>query len=92
MIGKIASKIYWLKNDINLPSIVEIENSNRFTYKFIDDICKDITYDLAISFLEPHYIVANKVKAKRKIAWMHTDYSSIDLDVKEGYKVLFLFV
>ena len=53
----------------------------------IDDISKDITYDLAISFLEPHYIVANKVKAKRKIAWMHTDYSSIDLDVKEGYKV-----
>ena len=87
LIGKIASKIYRLKNDINKTSIVEIENSNRFTYKFIDDISKDITYDLAISFLEPHYIVANKVKAKRKIAWMHTDYSSIDLDVKEGYKV-----
>lgn len=34
-------------------------------------------YDLAISFLTPHYIVRDKVRAKRKIAWIHTDYSTI---------------
>ena len=27
-------------------------------------------YDLAISFLQPHNIVLNKVKAKKKIAWI----------------------
>lgn len=37
-------------------------------------------YDLAISFLTPHNIVAEKVKAKKKVAWIHTDYSKIDVD------------
>ena len=39
-------------------------------------------YDLAISFLQPHNIVLNKVKAKRKIAWIHTDYSSVHVNTK----------
>ena len=37
-------------------------------------------YDLAISFLTPHNIVADKVFAKKKAAWIHTDYSKIDVD------------
>ncbi len=37
-------------------------------------------YDLAISFLTPHNIVADKVLAKKKAAWIHTDYSKIDVD------------
>ena len=39
-------------------------------------------YDLAISFLHPHSIVLNKVKAKKKIAWIHTDYSAIHVNAK----------
>lgn len=41
------------------------------------------TYDLAISFLTPHRIVLEKVKAKKKIAWIHTDYSTIQVDVQK---------
>ncbi len=37
-------------------------------------------YDLAISFLTPHNIVDDKVRAKKKAAWIHTDYSKIDVD------------
>lgn len=37
-------------------------------------------YDLAISFLHPHNIVLNKVKAEKKIAWIHTDYSTIHVN------------
>lgn len=37
-------------------------------------------YDLAISFLQPHNIVLNKVKAKKKICWIHTDYSTIHIN------------
>ena len=36
-------------------------------------------YDLAISFLNPHNIVRDKVKAKKKICWIHTDYTNIDI-------------
>lgn len=42
-------------------------------------------YDLAVSFLTPHRIVRDKVLARRKIAWIHTDYSSIGINVeREG--------
>ena len=37
-------------------------------------------YDLAISFLTPHNIVLEKVQAKKKLAWIHTDYSRIDVN------------
>lgn len=37
---------------------------------------------LAISFLTPHYYVAEKIDAKVKLAWIHTDYSNYLLDVK----------
>jgi glycosyltransferase involved in cell wall biosynthesis len=39
-------------------------------------------YDLAISFLTPHKIVLDKVRAKKKVAWIHTDYSSLPIDKK----------
>jgi len=39
-------------------------------------------YDLAISFLTPHNIVKDKVKAKKKIAWIHTDYATVSVDTK----------
>jgi glycosyltransferase involved in cell wall biosynthesis len=35
-------------------------------------------YDVAISYLWPHYFVAEKVQAERKIAWIHTDYSTVE--------------
>lgn len=44
-------------------------------------------YDLAISFLTPHNIVRDKVRAKKKIAWIHTDYSYIDVDVNKELPV-----
>lgn len=37
-------------------------------------------YDLAISFLTPHNIVLNKVDGARKLAWIHTDYTRIDVN------------
>lgn len=39
-------------------------------------------YDLAVSFLNPHNIVRDKVKAKKKICWIHTDYTRIDVNVE----------
>jgi glycosyltransferase involved in cell wall biosynthesis len=44
-------------------------------------------YDLAISFLNPHNYVIDKVKAKKKICWIHTDYTSIDINVEQELPV-----
>src|SRR5690625_1010473 len=35
-------------------------------------------YDVAISYLWPHYFVAEKVEATTKIAWIHTDFSTVE--------------
>ena len=35
-------------------------------------------YDLAISFIDPHYIIGKRVSARVKMAWFHTDASRID--------------
>ncbi len=37
-------------------------------------------YDLAISFLNPHNFVLDHVKAKKKVCWIHTDYTHIDVN------------
>lgn len=58
---------------------------------FLPSLKKYGKYDLAISFLTPHNIVLKKVNAKKKIAWIHTDYSyiqvntAIELPVWSGY-------
>ena len=41
----------------------------------------------AISFLTPHYIVRDKVKAKKKIAWIHTDYSTVVVNAQRELSV-----
>jgi len=44
-------------------------------------------YDLAISYILPHQIVLDKVRAKKKICWLHTDYTKIGIDPVEELKV-----
>jgi len=65
-----------------------VDNGAVFGYVF-DSVTPELPsldylgeYDLAISFLTPHSIVAEKVKAKKKAAWIHTDYSKIDVDAE----------
>ena len=67
LVGKIAAKHYAHKNNV-ASSDIQIEYSHKYTYRWMPMIQADQEYDLAISFLTPHYIVANKVKAKKKIA------------------------
>ncbi len=48
--------------------------------RWLPPISSTVEYDLAVSFLTPHDIVLEKVRAKKKVAWIHTDYSQIDVD------------
>ena len=42
---------------------------------------------LAISFLQPHNIVLNKVMAKKRVAWIHTDYSAVHINTDKELPV-----
>ena len=44
-------------------------------------------YDVAISYLWPHYFVAEKVDAEIKIAWIHTDFSTVETDIELDVKM-----
>ena len=59
---------------------VALEYSHKYTKRFMPPIASDVEYDFAISFLTPHYFVAEKVRAKKKIAWIHIDYSYVQID------------
>ena len=50
---------------------------------FLPSLRKYGEYDLAISYLTPHHIVLQKVNAKKKVAWIHTDYSRIGVNAKK---------
>ncbi len=52
----------------------------RTTTKILPNLYHLGTYDVAISFLRPHHFVRDKVIAKRKLAWIHTDYSCIAIN------------
>ncbi|PGT96254.1 MULTISPECIES: glycosyltransferase [Bacillus] len=57
----------------------------KFILPFLPKL--DREYDMAISYLWPHYFIAHKIKAKKKVAWIHTDYSTIELDIKIDIKM-----
>lgn len=47
----------------------------------------EVEYDLAISFLHPFHILKEKVRAKKKIGWIHTDFGLFDTDIESELKI-----
>lgn len=62
-------------------SAVALEYSHKYIKRYMPKINPTVEYDLAISFLTPHYFVAEKVRAKKKIAWIHTDYKKVQINI-----------
>ena len=52
----------------------------KYTTPLLPSLKKYGEYDLAISFLTPHNIVKDKVWSKKKLAWIHTDYTKVSID------------
>ena len=86
LLGKHKAKVFDKKNKYTHSSVA-IEYSHKYTKRFMPDIQPDIQYDLAISFLTPHYFVTEKVNAKCKMSWIHTDYSMVQVDIKSELKM-----
>ena len=78
--GRVAARRYTKKHNLK-DSVVSLEYSHKCTCPLMPKIQPGKTYDLAISFLTPHYFAVQKVNARKKIAWIHTDYSRVQVDV-----------
>lgn len=75
----LKSKIY---KDVDLCYMIK-EYSHKFSMPFLPKIYGK--YDLAISFIDPHFIIQEKVNSKVKIGWLHTDFSRININGKIDY-------
>lgn len=85
ILSKFLAKINGSIKDLSEYGIYQMQLIWKYTLPFLPKIEKK--YDVAISYLWPHYFVAEKVQAKRKIAWIHTDYSTIETDIDMDLKM-----
>lgn len=66
----------------------DVESAALFQYignavtPFLPSLYSLGEYDLAISFIHPHNIVRDKVLAKKKLCWIHTDYTRVDVNAE----------
>ena len=77
--GKLAAKCFDKRHPGGKPSVTALTYSHKSTLSAMPQI-SDKTYDLAISFLTPHYFARERVKAKKYAAWIHTDYTALSFD------------
>lgn len=81
MKAKIKMKSYLKKKQTIDQSAIMGFLGNEVS-KVVPDINPSVEYDLAISFLTPHNFVRDHVRAKKKICWIHTDYTRIDVNAE----------
>ena len=80
-------RVYAKWRAIKYGKTTQINDIGYFQMQEIWRLCVNNTqtinknYDVAISYLWPHHFTAFNVKAETKIAWIHTDYSIIEIDI-----------
>lgn len=79
LIGRLRYKLF-------LRSIGKVRDGSATQYAF-DGVSPFLPslkllgrYDMAISFLDPPHIVQDKVDASIKLEWIHTDWSTVDVN------------
>ena len=83
--AKYRAKDLAKKLNLSEPGNIQMQLMWKYSMKYLPRLEKN--YDVAISYLWPHYFVAEKVNAKKKIAWIHTDFSTIETDIKEDLRI-----
>ncbi|MCU5437017.1 glycosyltransferase [Bacillus mobilis] len=77
--------MFFIKNRIINNSTI----SEQYTWKYLNKSFEVLEkeYDVAIGYLEksPIYFVVDKVKANKKIGWIHTNYSNSGMDCHFDY-------
>lgn len=79
LLAKIRHRIYRCTHSISGEDASIFQYVANCTTPLLPMV-SDKEYDLAISFLAPHNICLDKVRAKKKVAWIHTDYTRIHIN------------
>lgn len=83
--GMMKARRYAKKHSIALSGVA-LDYAQRYQRPFLPKV-SDKEYDLVISFAAPHYFGAYKCRGKKRLCWIHTDYSSLGLDEKSEERV-----
>lgn len=90
-LGRIWAKIQALyiarKNHFIKPNNSVYHYIGANVVHFLPKINPSVEYDLAISYLHPFHILRDKVRAKKKVGWIHTDFSLFDTDIQSELKI-----
>ena len=85
ILANLNSRIIGNIKNIDEIGYIQMQRMWKYALPLLPKLNKE--YDVAISYLWPHYFVSEKVQAKRKIAWVHTDYSTIETDIDMDLKM-----
>jgi glycosyltransferase involved in cell wall biosynthesis len=85
ILSKIRTNLVNKTKKLKEPGYFQMQMMWKYALPFLPEIKEE--YDVAISYLWPHDFVAEKVHAKKKIGWIHTDFSTIETDIKLDLKV-----
>ena len=64
----------------------DVQDASEFSYvahcvaPFLPRIEQQTEYDLCLSFITPHDYGLKKVRARKRLAWIHTDYTNINVN------------
>lgn len=87
MKAKMRARRYIKKNHVVKESLAGLQYTAVAVSPLLPAISPSVEYDLAISFLQPHNFVRDKVRAKKKACWIHTDYSAVDFNAEDELPV-----
>lgn len=85
--AKFVSRRRYKTSGSTLPNASVFHYMAKFTTPLLPRINPGTEYDLVISFLTPHQIGLSRVKARKRISWIHTDYTRIWVDAKDELPV-----
>lgn len=88
MLAKIKYTRFRRRNPSVLPDDCGVYQymANHVT-PLLPKINPDVEYDLAVNFCGMQNVVLDKVRARHRAAWIHTDYSTLDTDRECDFRV-----
>lgn len=60
------------------PGYIQMQLVSKYSSLLMPRLKKN--YDVSVSYAWPHDLVADRIKANKKVAWIHTDYSKLEID------------
>ncbi|MHA7139549.1 glycosyltransferase [Rossellomorea arthrocnemi] len=85
MVSKILASVETrLKKFKEGPGYIQMQLSFKYSSFIMPKIKKE--YEAVISYSWPHDIISRSVKAKKRIAWIHTDYNQLEINHSMDFK------